>query len=339
MEPRLQDLLEALPEVEGLSPRRLLKDITIRDGEVRLLLQLQDQEKAKIPAIQRAYEAALLEKPGVRKVTFLFTSHKPEPQQRAPAPPLDLAHIQKIVAVVSGKGGVGKSMVATNLAFALAAQGLRVGLLDLDIYGPSLPLMTGCAEMPEKKDGKIVPLEKAGVKLLSMGMLMPQEKATIWRGPIVQTAVQQLLRDVHWGELDIMILDTPPGTGDVHLTLTQSVPLSGVVVVSTPQEMALIDARKSYDMFETLGVPIIGMVENMSHFQCPHCATVTPLFDTGKALLEAEKKEIPQLMTLPLVLELRQSADAGTPVALDTSSPYKPVFDTLAKRVWGFLSS
>jgi ATP-binding protein involved in chromosome partitioning len=227
-----------------------------------------------------------------------------------------LPQVKKIIAITSGKGGVGKSTVAVNLAASLAAGGVGTGFVDADIYGPSLPMMIGLQEKPQMIEGKLKPLEKYGLYCMSLGFLMDYEQPLIWRGPMVQTAVKQLFKDVLWPALDVLIVDMPPGTGDAHLTLAQSIPLHGVIIVSTPQDLALIDARKSLKMFQKLNVPILGLMENMSHFECPSCHHTTDIFGHGGGRREAEKHGIPFLGEIPLVLEIRESGDAGTPVVL-----------------------
>jgi ATP-binding protein involved in chromosome partitioning len=243
-----------------------------------------------------------------------------------------LPQVKKIIAITSGKGGVGKSTVAINLAVSLAAQGVRTGFVDADIYGPSLPMLIGLNEKPKMIDGKLKPLEKYGLYCMSLGFLMDYEQPVIWRGPMVQTAVKQLFKDVLWPTLDVLIVDMPPGTGDAHLTLAQSIPLHGVLIVSTPQDLALIDARKSLKMFKRLNIPILGLVENMSHFECPSCHHTTPIFGHGGGRREAEKHAIPFLGEIPLILEIRESGDGGCPVILNSieiQKHYQPMVEAI----------
>jgi len=230
--------------------------------------------------------------------------------------PIVAPGIGNIIAVASGKGGVGKSTLAVNLAVALAKQGQAVGVLDADIYGPSIPRMLNLKDaQPETtEDQYFVPLEAHGLKLMSMGFLVPEREAMVWRGPMVQKALVQMLRDVKWGTLDTLIIDLPPGTGDVQLTLAQKVPLSGAVIVSTPQYIAIIDARKAVNMFQKTGVPILGIIENMSHYTCPGCGDEAHIFGHGGAATEAENLGVPYLGAVPLTLKLRQAMDSGTPL-------------------------
>jgi ATP-binding protein involved in chromosome partitioning len=243
--------------------------------------------------------------------------------------------VRHAVAVASGKGGVGKSTIAVNLATALAAQGARVGLLDADVYGPSIPLMTGVDEQPAlTPDRTLVPLERFGVRLMSLGFLVDRESAVIWRGPMVMKALEQLLRDVHWGELDYLVVDMPPGTGDAQLTLSQRVRLAGAVIVTTPQDVALADARKGVAMFRKVDVPVLGIVENMSYFVCPQCAARTDVFGHGGGRAEAERLGVPFLGEVPLDAAIRARSDAGVPiVTADPSSAQARALAEIAARV------
>jgi len=241
-----------------------------------------------------------------------------------------------IVAVASGKGGVGKSTVAANLALGLKANGLEVGVLDADIYGPSMPRMLGISGRPQTQNGKtLVPMENYGLKCMSMGFLVPEDTAMIWRGPMVMSALQQMLREVDWGELDIMIVDMPPGTGDAQLTMAQQVPLAGAVIVSTPQDIALLDARKGLNMFRQVEVPVLGIVENMSYFLCPHCGGRSEIFAHGGARLEAERLGTEFLGEIPLALEIRETSDSGMPITVSAPAhPHALIFHQMAARVW-----
>ncbi|QQS11626.1 MAG: iron-sulfur cluster carrier protein ApbC [Rhodospirillales bacterium] len=243
--------------------------------------------------------------------------------------------IGKIVAVASGKGGVGKSTTAVNLALGLAALGKRVGLLDADIYGPSMPRMLAVREKPESKDGnKLMPIERFGLKTMSIGYLVAEEAPMIWRGPMVQSALEQMLRDVEWGELDILVVDMPPGTGDAQLTMAQKVKLAGAVIVSTPQDIALIDARKGLNMFRKVDVPVLGIVENMSYFLCPKCGERTEIFGHGGAREEADKLGVPFLGAVPLHLDIRVHSDEGHPiVAAKPDGEHARIYREIAARV------
>lgn len=264
---------------------------------------------------------------------ILTAARAKQAQQKHPLEEkLHLPHLKKIIAVASGKGGVGKSTIAMNLTYALKSKGLKVGLLDLDIYGPSLPTLMGLKKEASYQDGKILPEMKDGIPTMSMGYMIPPEKAVIWRGPLVQMAVQQLLRDVAWGELDILVLDLPPGTGDTQLTLAQSVPLNGALIVTTPQDLSLIDARKAIDMFQTVNVPILGIVENMGLFSCPHCAEEIAIFGASSTKKEAKKQGVPFLGSLPLVSLLRELSDRGQSVFDENISSHEQKDASLLKN-------
>lgn len=247
-----------------------------------------------------------------------------------------LPGVGAVIAVASGKGGVGKSTVASNLALALAKEGKRVGLLDLDIYGPSLPLMFGLLDAHPQADenGKIVPLKKFGLDLMSFGFFVQSQEAVVWRGPLVSRMVEQLIKDVKWGSLDCLIIDLPPGTGDAQLTLSQVLPLSGVVIVSTPQEVALIDAVKGVSMFQKVEVPILGLIENMSRFICPHCSGESHIFSNGRVKARALELKVPYLGDIPLDPSTREAGDAGMPIVQkNPESAVSAAFRTLAKSL------
>jgi len=243
--------------------------------------------------------------------------------------------ISAVIAVASGKGGVGKSTTALNLALGLRDLGLRVGLLDADIYGPSIPRLTGLREKPELNDErKMIPLERFGLSIMSIGFLVEEDTAMIWRGPMVMSAITQMLRDVAWGTLDVLVVDMPPGTGDAQLTLAQNVPLKGAIIISTPQDLSLIDARRGLAMFKKVNVPVLGIVENMSYFQCPHCGTRSDIFGHGGARHEAERLEVPFLGEIPLHMSIRSSSDAGNPVVVsEPDGPHAAVYRAIASEV------
>ena len=246
-----------------------------------------------------------------------------------------LPEVKTIIAVASGKGGVGKSTVAVNLAVSLARQGLKTGLLDADIYGPSLPRMLGIHRKPEVRNEKMVPLEAWGLSCMSIGFLVDEETPMIWRGPMVMGALEQMLGQVHWGALDVLVVDMPPGTGDAQLTMAQRVSLTGAVIVSTPQDIALLDARRGVKMFEKTRVPVLGLVENMSFFHCPNCGHQSDIFGHGGARIEADRLGIPFLGEIPLLLDIRTAADAGTPIAASQpDGEAAKAYDALAKLVW-----
>ncbi|NLZ42774.1 MAG: Mrp/NBP35 family ATP-binding protein, partial [Comamonadaceae bacterium] len=276
---------------------------------------------------------------------------RPAPQAAAPrpAPHAPASHSQgkrgvpgiaAIIAVASGKGGVGKSTTSANLALALAVLGLKVGLLDADIYGPSVPKLFGLGgTRPELRDNKLVPIAKDGLSLMSIGFLVDEEAPMIWRGPMVMSAITQLLRDVAWGELDVMVVDMPPGTGDAQLTMAQNVPLSGAVIVSTPQDLALLDARRGIAMFERVSVPILGLVENMSYFICPNCGTRHDIFAHGGARKEAEKMQVPFLGEVPLEMAIRETSDGGRPIAAtEPAGPHAKIYRDIATAIRDRLS-
>ncbi len=244
--------------------------------------------------------------------------------------------MKNIIAVASGKGGVGKSTTSCNLALGLAALGLKVGMLDADIYGPSQPKLFGLSGKPRvNEQRKLEPMERYGVKVMSMGFLVDETTAMIWRGPMVMSALTQMLREVNWGELDVLIVDMPPGTGDAQLTMAQQTPLAGAVIVSTPQDLALLDARRGVAMFEKVNVPVIGIVENMANFCCPNCGHVSPIFGHGGARAEAERTGVPFLGEIPLHMDIRQTSDEGRPVvATDPDGAHAKAYRAVAARVW-----
>jgi ATP-binding protein involved in chromosome partitioning len=333
----------------------LIDGIEVRDGLVQVALLTDRAHAAKMEPVRKAAEVLLARQPGVVNAAVVLTAQKP-PQAAAPAAPaaahgghaqhgghgqkaaLLLPDVKAIVAVASGKGGVGKSTVAVNLAVALALQGRKVGLLDADIYGPSLPRMLGLTRRPEVHGEKMQPLEAWGVKCMSIGFLVDEETPMIWRGPMVMGALEQMLGQVNWGALDVLVVDMPPGTGDAQLTMAQRVALTGAVIVSTPQDIALIDARRGVKMFERVHVPVLGLVENMSFYCCPNCGHRAELFGHGGARLEAARQGATFLGEVPLVLEVRTASDAGTPIvaAAPESEPAK-AFRAVADAVWAKL--
>ena len=320
----------------------LVEGIQVKGGLVHVSLLTDRAHAAAMEPVRRQVEILLARQPGVLNVAVVLTAHK-APAASAPreaAPPAAgkaklLSDVRAIVAVASGKGGVGKSTVAVNLAVALARQGLRVGLLDADIYGPSLPRMLGLARKPEVRGDKMIPLPAWGLKAMSIGFLVEEDTPMIWRGPMVMGALEQMMGQVAWGELDIMIVDMPPGTGDAQLTMAQRVALAGAVIVSTPQDIALLDARRGVRMFERTNVPVLGLVENMSFFCCPACGERAEIFGHGGARREAEALGCEFLGEVPLVIDIRTAADAGTPiVASAPESAAAQAFAVIAARLW-----
>lgn len=325
----------SLPDGGTLVSRDMVRAMSVDGGTVRFVIEAPTPEMAsKMQAIRDAAHDLVGKMPGVNDVSVVLTAHGPAAQKpappnlkvgRHPTPqndgPAKVDGVDRILLVGSGKGGVGKSTVSANLAVALAKQGRRVGLLDADIYGPSQPRMMGVSKRPASPDGKtIIPLHAHGVTMMSIGLMVEATKAVVWRGPMLMGALQQMLGQVTWtehgGDLDVLIVDLPPGTGDVQLTLCQRYQIDGAIVVSTPQDVALIDARKALDMFQTLNTPVLGLIENMSMFTCPNCRSSYDIFGQGLVKEEAEGLGLPFLGALPIDLDTRLAGDAGTPVAV-----------------------
>jgi ATP-binding protein involved in chromosome partitioning len=333
-----------LPDGGTLVSRDLIRALVVDGGAVRFVIEAATPDAARALApVQALAEAAVRAIPGVGSVQAVMTAHgpaakppglkvgqHPTPQQGGPAP---INGIDRIIAIGSGKGGVGKSTVSSNLAVALAKQGRRVGLLDADIYGPSQPRMMGVSKRPASPDGKtIIPLQAHGVTVMSIGLMLKEDEAVVWRGPMIMGALQQLLTQVEWGKLDILIIDLPPGTGDIQLTLCQRTQLTGAIVVSTPQDVAMLDARRALDMFDKLKTPVLGLIENMSTYICPNCGHEAHLFSHGGVALEAAQIGVPFLAELPLELDTRLAGDAGTPIALG-NGPAAAAYAQLAARL------
>ena len=328
---------------------KMVSGLIIKDGNIASSLEVAPERGPQLEPLRKACEQAVMALDGVTSVTAVLTAHKQgaptaaqapsaaKPVKQGPMPNRpEIPGIKSIIAVASGKGGVGKSTVAVNLALALKAQGLAVGLMDADVYGPSLPRMMAITGKPTSEDGKtLIPMENHGIKCMSIGFLVAEDTPTIWRGPMVMSALEQMLRDVKWGALDVLVVDMPPGTGDAQLTMAQRVPLSGAVIVSTPQDIALLDARKGLNMFRRVDVPVLGIVENMSYFLCPSCGERHEIFGHGGARQEAERLGVPFLGEVPLHLAIRETSDAGTPiVASQPDSPHAIAFKAIADLVW-----
>ena len=300
----------------------MVKGIQVQGQDVSITLQITTNQADIATKLQQATEQALMAIPGIGAVhvDINMRSQAPTgaPQNQNPlANAAALPGVQHVVAVASGKGGVGKSTVATNLAVALGMSGLRTGLLDADIYGPSIPLMMGVNDQPQvTSENRILPFVNHGIKMQSLGFFLGEDAPVIWRGPMVMKAVQQLLKDTEWGELDVLVIDLPPGTGDVQLTLVQTVPLTGAILVTTPQDLALLDVKKGAEMFKQVNAPLIGIVENMSYFLCPDCGKQTDIFRRGGGQKESERLGIPLLGYIPLESEICDSGDAGVPLVV-----------------------
>ena len=357
-EPSEQQILEALKCVVDPDRKRdivglgMVQGLRVENGHVVMALQVDPQRGPSLEPLRKQVETLVHKLPGVLTASVVLTA------ERAPAQPQRQAHahgrghghghgqaagagnllpeVGAIIAVASGKGGVGKSTTAVNLALALASLGQRTGLLDADIYGPSMRRMLGIEGQPTSSDGnRLDPMEKYGIKAMSMAFLVEEETPIVWRGPMVQSALEQMMRDVAWGPLDVMVVDMPPGTGDTQLTMAQRVPLAGAVIVSTPQDIALIDARKGLNMFRKVDVPVLGLIENMSYFCCPNCGHRSEIFGHGGARAEADRLGMEFLGEIPLDIVIRETSDGGHPiVAADPSGEHARAYLAIAEKVW-----
>jgi len=330
----------------------MIDGLVIRDGNVGFSIEVAPERGPALEPMRKAAEDAVLAIRGVVSVTAVLTAQRTDagpppgpqaaaPQQPAPQPRNAMAPgIKAIVAVASGKGGVGKSTTTANLALALAAGGSRVGILDADVFGPSMPRMLGITGQPTAHDNILSPMENYGLKVMSMGFLVEEDTPMIWRGPMVMGALEQMLRDVEWGELDVLLVDMPPGTGDAQLTMAQKVPLAGAIIVSTPQDIALLDARRGLNMFRKVEVPVLGIIENMSTFVCPNCGHETHIFSHGGARQEAEKLGIDFLGEIPLDIEIRETSDSGHPIVVSNSgSAHAKAYMAIAEQITAKLAS
>ncbi len=333
-----------LPDGRTLAASDRVAGLTANEGRISLAIQIAPAEAEAFAPVRDATEAALRALPDVAQAMVVLTAETGAPTPTPKTPPAlkpdtatskPLAEVKHVIAVASGKGGVGKSTTAVNLALALRAQGQRVGILDADIHGPSLPTLLGLhgkPRMTEKR--KLRPMDAFGLKAMSMGLLVDAETAMIWRGPMVMSAITQMLADVDWGTLDVLVVDMPPGTGDAQLAIAQGTRLAGAVIVSTPQDLSLIDARRGITMFRKVDVPILGIVENMAHFLCPNCGAQHAIFGEGGAQDEAARLGVPFLGAIPLTMELRKASDAGQPVvARDPDGALGKAYQAMARRV------
>jgi ATP-binding protein involved in chromosome partitioning len=360
-----QQVLDSLasvmsPHGVALTHANVLSEIAVTDGKVFFSINVDAAEARAWEAVRAQAETAVRAIPGVTTAMIALTAERrpaaappPPPHRHAGGVPPASAHrppqggpspmarqaeipgIAAVIAVASGKGGVGKSTTALNLALGLRDLGLRVGLLDADIYGPSVPRLTGIRQKPALNDDKkMIPIVRFGLAIMSIGFLVEEDTAMIWRGPMVMSAITQMLRDVAWGRLDVLVVDMPPGTGDAQLTLAQNVPLKGAIIISTPQDLSLIDARRGLAMFKKVNVPVLGIVENMSYFQCPNCGTRSDIFGHGGARLEAERLGVPFLGEIPLHMSIRATSDAGTPVVdSEPDGPHAAVYRAIGQKV------
>ena len=367
-EPILKErVVDALRHVKGpnlsgdIVSLGLVSEVVIRSGKVYFAISVDPARASELEALRQAAEKVVKELPGVESVAVTLTADRAAEtapsgsngagMRAAPRPGSPVARgaaqaarhrigaipgVGRIVAVASGKGGVGKSTTAVNVALALQRGGLKVGVLDADIYGPSMPRLLGIKAKPQQLAGdKLAPMEAYGLKVMSMGFLVDEETPMIWRGPMVMSALSQMLKDVAWGDLDVLVVDMPPGTGDAQLTMAQQVPLAGAIIVSTPQDLALIDARKGLNMFRKVDVPVLGIVENMSTFICPHCGSATDIFAHGGAKSEANRLGVAFLGEVPLTLAIRETSDAGRPVVVSApSSSAAEAYRDIAAKAW-----
>jgi ATP-binding protein involved in chromosome partitioning len=368
-----QQVLDALRQVKSprgvaLPEANVLSAITANDGKVFFSINVDAAEARAWEDTRAQAEAAVRAIPGVTMAMIALTAERRPGSTPAAAPPprpqggvqpasahrhppnpagspmarqAEIPGIAAVIAVASGKGGVGKSTTALNLALGLRDLGLKVGLLDADIYGPSVPRLTGLRDKPQlTADKQMVPLSRFGLAIMSIGFLIDEDRAMVWRGPMVMQAITQMLRDVAWGTLDVLVVDMPPGTGDAQLTLAQNVPLKGAVIISTPQDLSLIDARRGLAMFRQVNVPVLGIVENMSYFQCPHCGTRSDIFGHGGARHEAERLGVPFLGEIPLHMDIRTTSDSGNPVVVsDPGGPHAAIYRAIAGKVRDVLKS
>ncbi len=339
---------------EDIVSKGMVAGLQIKDGHVAFAIEVDAARGSQMEPLRKQAEKAVHGLDGVLSATVVLTAERQGESGSAASAPAQnqgahehphpagtgpdaiiLPGVKSIIAVASGKGGVGKSTTSVNLALALAADGQKVGILDADIYGPSIPRMLGISGEPSSSDGKrLDPMEGHGIKCMSMGFLIEEETPVIWRGPMAQTALQQMMRDVNWGDLDVLVVDMPPGTGDVQLTMAQQVPLAGAIIVSTPQDIALADARRGLNMFRKVNVPVYGIIENMSYFACPHCGERSEIFSHGGARAEAELLSMDFLGEIPLAISIRETSDGGNPIVVsDPDSEHARAYRAIAVKV------
>ena len=348
-----EQILNALSTImdgnQDIVSANMISGLQIKDGHVAFAIEVDAERGPLLEDLRKEAEKTVHALEGVISATVVLTaeaksnaSNPPTAKQEEKHPAgtgpdkMMMPKVKSIVAVASGKGGVGKSTTSVNLALALAVSGKKVGILDADIYGPSIPRMLGISGEPSSSDGKnLDPMAGHGIKCMSMGFLIEEETPVIWRGPMAQTALQQMMRDINWGDLDTLIVDMPPGTGDVQLTMAQQVPLTGAVIVSTPQDIALADARRGLNMFRKVDVPVFGIVENMSYFSCPHCGERSEIFSHGGAREEAELLSMDFLGEIPLSIDIRETSDGGNPIVISQpDSEHASAYIKMADVVW-----
>ncbi len=345
-------ILDALKVVkdgdQDIVSLNMISGLQIKDGHVAFALEVDPARGAAMEPLRKEAEKVVHALDGVLSASVVLTAETKQSAAPAQNTPHDhhpagtgpdavmMPGVKAIIAVASGKGGVGKSTTSVNLALALAADGHSVGILDADIYGPSIPRMLGVSGEPSSSDGKTLdPMVGHGIKCMSMGFLIEEETPVIWRGPMAQTALQQMMRDINWGDLDVLVVDMPPGTGDVQLTMAQQVPLTGAVIVSTPQDIALADARRGLNMFRKVDVPVFGIIENMSYFSCPHCGERSDIFSHGGARAEAEVLSTDFLGEIPLAIEIRETSDSGHPIVISQpDSAHAKAYRAIAQEIW-----
>ncbi len=346
------DALRAVPAPAGqgnIVDQGLVSEVVLANAKVYFSITVAADKASSLEPMRKAAEAAVKAIPGVESVNAALTAERapsraPQARPATGAPPpqqkpgrreqIAVPGVASIIAVASGKGGVGKSTTAVNLALGLKALGLKAGILDADVYGPSLPRLMGLTGRPQVKDNRLQPMQAYGIKVMSMGFLVDEGTPVVWRAPMVMSALTQMLREVDWAPLDVLVVDMPPGTGDAQLTMAQQVAMKGAVIVSTPQDLALIDARKGLNMFRQVEVPVLGIVENMSYFLCPSCGTRSDIFGHGGAELEARKLNVPFLGAVPLHMRIRETSDRGEPVtAIEPDGPHAMIYRGIAEKV------